>query len=123
MNCPKCHTQNVFDAKFCSNCGSALNAHTQEKDNGSIFILIWVVIWGMSNIIAQILLKSMVWVGLGFETIKYFLYPMWMIANLSLILIPFSVKNKPIKIAAFVIVGLISLYYFGCNVIDMLRAI
>lgn len=115
MICPKCHSENADDAKFCTHCGR--NFETSETGNlSSTLVTIWVIIF-----IADFAIDFIFYHVVDYDWYhnddysKYIRYTIWSIRNLSYILIPFAIKNKVLRIIALVLVSGISLYWvYNC---------
>lgn len=111
MNCLRCNTLNEEAAKFCKNCGMYM-AYTPSKENinsksSDIMLIIFISISFISAI-AQVVIEKLVpnWYE---SPTKYYRSALWIIQNLTFILIPLAISNKLLKI-----VGLISTLILVC---------
>ena len=121
MICPKCHTKIADGTKFCTHCGCNLNVKEgSSNDISSKIIFVWVLVWGISNLLSQILVISDEY--LDNHVMRYICYTLWGIANISYVLIPFSVKNRTIKIISLGIVIPIALWFLCRLLSEMLVA-
>ena len=121
MICPKCHTEIADGAKFCTHCGCNLSIKEEcSNDNSSKIILAWVLIWGFSNLLCQIV--TGVFDDWYASSTRYIAYTLWIISNISYLLIPFSVKNKTIKIISLLIIIPFSLWFAYCNIRGMIAS-
>lgn len=111
MICPKCHSENADDAKFCTHCGSKFetsNAGNLSSTLVSIWVIIFIAIFAINFIFDHVLGYN--WSNID-TPLKYIRCLIWSISNLSNILIPFAIKNKVLRIISLVLVSGISLYW------------
>lgn len=48
---------------------------------------------------------------------------LWIINNISFLLLPFAIKNKAFKVIGFIITSILSLYWIIANITNLLRTI
>ena len=116
MICPKCHSEIDDGAKFCTHCGYNLSQSEHDVDKGysSILLFIWIAIRGVCELInGVIFLVNDSWYT---TSVKYVVYSLWMLVNLSLFLIPLSIRNKVLKVIGFIIVSILVVYYIYNNI-------
>ena len=115
---------NPEGAKNCGVCGAPMPyvAPRKEKDLGSIFIFVWVAEIAF-NALAQLLMHSFythLWQDR--ESI-IIMFGLSILGNLATILPVFAIKNKTLKIIAFVLVGMVITYWVYSNVSGMTNAL
>ncbi len=112
MYCPKCQSQNEENAQFCRNCGTNLYAPQVEakSDNtSSTLLFVYIAIMAIS-VLAQFAIQK--FVGYWYEGVwRYVQGTLWLIQNLTFILIPLSIKNKTLKIIGLVIAAVLIIYW------------
>lgn len=114
MICPKCHSEIDNGAKFCTHCGSSLTQQEGENGCASILIFIWIVIQSLTCIINQIIYAVCdSWYS---SSAKYVVYSLWIISNASMVLVPFGIRNKVLKIIGLVIAIALALFYIYSNI-------
>ncbi len=123
MNCLRCNIENEEGAKFCKNCGMDMtftpsNENTNSKSSDT-FLIVFIAIAFVSAI-AQFAIEKLVdnWYE---SPTKYIQASFWLLQNLSFILIPLSIKNKALKIIAFIITVIMVAYWVYTNVQFMIR--
>lgn len=123
MNCLRCNIENEEGAKFCKNCGMDVtftpsNENTNSKSSDT-FLIVFIAIAFVSAI-AQFAIEKLVdnWYE---SPTKYIQASFWLLQNLSFILIPLSIKNKALKIIAFIITVIMVAYWVYTNVQFMIR--
>jgi uncharacterized membrane protein YvbJ len=111
MKCTECRTENNEQARYCKNCGHALREDrlkdsNETKSDKLLMYYIGIVIFiTLFSIIHQQFYYS--W----FESpLKYVQIVLWIIQNLSFIIIPFAFKNQKMKIVGIVLVGIYCFY-------------
>jgi hypothetical protein len=123
MNCLRCNTPNEEGAKFCRNCGMDLS-YTPSKENANskyadTLLIIFICIAFISAI-AQFAIQKLVDNWYESPTI-YIQGSLWILQNLSFILIPLSMKNKNLKIVGIIITVIMVIYWVYTNVEFMTR--
>ena len=123
MNCLRCNTPNEEGAKFCKNCGMDMtytpsNESTNYKSSDT-FLIIFISIAFISAI-AQFAIQKLVdnWYE---SPTKYIQASLWLLQNLSFILIPLAIRNKTLKIVGFIITAIMVIYWVYTNVEFMTR--
>ena len=123
MNCLRCNTPNEEGAKFCRNCGMDMS-YTPSKENvnsksADTLLIIFISIAFISAI-AQFAIQKLVdnWYE---SPTKYIQGSLWLLQNLSFILIPLSMKNKNLKIVGLIITVIMVIYWVYKNVEFMTR--
>lgn len=123
MNCLRCTTPNEEGAKFCKNCGMKMtyktsNENTTSKTSDTLLIIFLSV--AFVTAIAQFAIQKLV-VNWYEGPTKYVQGFLWLIQNLSFILIPLSIKNKIMKIVGLVITVIMVSYWVFTNLEFMLK--
>ena len=118
MNCTRCNTQNEEGAKFCKNCGMYMIYRPSEENNNSklsdTFLIVFVSIVFIASIAEFVILE---FVDNWYESpTKYIRSCLWILQNLSFILIPLSIKNKFMKIIGIIFTALMVIYWVYTNV-------
>jgi len=118
MNCLRCNTPNEEGAKFCKNCGMDMTytpsyENTNSKSSDT-FLIIFIAIAFVSAI-AQFAIQKLVdnWYE---SPTKYFRGSLWLLQNLSFILIPIAIRNKTLKIIGIIITTIMVIYSVYSNV-------
>ena len=118
MNCLRCNTENEEGAKFCKNCGMDMtytpsNEGTNSKSSDT-FLIIFISVSFISAI-AQFAIQKLVdnWYE---SPTKYIQASLWLLQNLSFILIPLAIRNKTLKIVGFIITAIMVIYWVYTNV-------
>jgi uncharacterized membrane protein YhaH (DUF805 family) len=120
--CSNCHTQNETNASICSNCGATLaNIQQSESDNktGDTLLLIYIIIqftFGLFTQLWQMLDKE--WYT-GYT--KYILGAVWILSNLSLILLGMANRNKSYRIVGIILTSIMAIGYIYLNIKFMLK--
>lgn len=110
MICPRCNTPNEVNTEFCKSCGMDLAYTRSIKNNASDKFLI--VFIGIAFIVAISQFAIQRLVGNWHEgSTKYIQSFLWLIQNLSFILVPLAIKNQTLKIVGFVISALMVIYW------------
>ena len=118
MNCLRCNTPNEEGAKFCKNCGMDLTytpfQENQNSNPSDTFLIIFISI-GFLSAIAQFAIEKLVdnWYE---SPTKYYRSALWILQNLSFILIPLAIKNKSIKIIGLIITLIMVIYWVYSNI-------
>ena len=115
---------NPEGAKNCGVCGAPMPyvAPRKEKDLGSIFIFLWVAITAFYVLALLIMQKFYTHLWQDKESIMI-MYSLFIFNNLAHILPVFAIKNKTLKIIAFVLVGIFVTYWVYSNVTGMIEAL
>lgn len=118
MNCLRCNTPNEEGAKFCKNCGMDLtytpSQENQNSKSSDTFLIIFISIAFVSAI-AQFAIEKLVENWYESPT-KYYRSALWILQNLSFILIPLAIKNKSIKIIGLIITLIMVVYWVYSNI-------
>jgi len=122
MNCQHCNTENGNDARFCKVCGNTLYVNNQVSSNSKFsdtFLILYLGILVFTAVL-QTTIQTLVtnWYEGG---ARYVLGAIWILHNLSLLLIPFSIKNSTMKIIAIVITAIVILHNIYGNITFMAR--
>lgn len=123
MNCLRCNTPNEEGAKFCKNCGMDMtyvpsNEIANSKTSDTLLV-IFISIKFVSAI-AQFAIQKLVTNWYESPT-KYIYGSLWLLQNLSFILIPISIKNKTLKIIGLIITTIMIIYWVYSSVKFMIR--
>jgi len=123
MNCLRCNTPNEEGAKFCKNCGMDMtyvpsNEIANSKTSDTLLV-IFISIAFVSEI-AQFAIHKLVTNWYESPT-KYIYGSLWLLQNLSFILIPISIKNKTLKIIGLIITTIMIIYWVYSDVEFMIR--
>jgi hypothetical protein len=112
MNCLRCNTENEEGAKFCKNCGMDMTYTPSNENSNStssdkllftyLCIAFFIFIFNISIKLLGIIYDS---------PFIYFRNFSWVLGDLSLILIPLSIKNKSLKIIGLIL-AIITLIYW-----------
>lgn len=123
MNCLRCNTENEEGVKFCKNCGMNMT-YTPSKENtnsklSDTFLIVFISI-AFVCAIAQFAIQKLVdnWYE---SPAKYIQFSLWLLQNLSFIIIPLSIKNKTIKIIGIIISAIMVIYWVYTNVEFMMK--
>ena len=122
MHCPNCGHQNPIATKFCTNCGHNLSqfapAPAQKKGIADYLIIGFLVI-AFGTIVLQRIIQFMVpeWYEGAF---KYILGFIWVISNLSYLLLAFAIGNKNLKIVGIIVTVILVLFLVVQNIQFML---
>lgn len=124
MNCLRCNTKNEDGAKFCKNCGMNMNytpsnEHTESKSSDNL-LFIYLCLFFVIGFVAQTAIEKSVdnWYE---SPTKYIRSSLWILTNLSLILIPLAIKNKTLKIVGLIITSIMIIYWIYGNVDFMMN--
>lgn len=111
MNCRKCNIENSDQAKYCKNCGQILR---EEKSKESATKRTDKLIIGFIGVVFATTLFSfvhrLVYYNWFDSPLKNVQIVMWMLRELSFIMIPFALKDKKLKIIGFILVVFNILY-------------
>ncbi|MFC6096342.1 zinc-ribbon domain-containing protein [Flavobacterium qiangtangense] len=110
MICPRCNTPNEANTEFCKSCGMDL-AYTRLTENKASdkYLIIFISI-AFFAAISQFAIRMLV--GNWYEgSTKYIQGFLWLIQNLSFMLIPLAIKNQTLKIVGFVITAVMVIYW------------
>ena len=118
MNCLRCNTENEERAKFCKNCGMDMtytpsneNSNSTSSDKLLITFLCIVFFVFISAFAIEKLVED--WYEGPF---KYVGSSLLLLRNLSMILIPLSIKNKTLKVIGLIMTIIIVIYWVYGNV-------
>lgn len=144
MYCKNCHREIIDGATFCTYCGTHQNEVIQQEqqpvqqewtqttqqgqpnttggfDLSSTLLLAYIIISIMTSLIATIITKNVYgWYDGGWYIICQIL---WIISNLSLILVPLAIKNKTLKIIALVLSVPFILYWVIYHLTEIIRVL
>ena len=122
MNCQHCNAENPNESKFCQVCGGQISNSTPAGSNSKLsdtFLIINVGVVAFTSLIIFIIQHFATdWYQGG---TKYAVGALWILQNLSTILIPLAIKNNTIKIIAIVITAIYVIYYIYGNINFMIR--
>ena len=116
MICPNCNSEIENGALFCTHCGANLSAPAENQNSKSSYILLaWAVLTFVLGVINGII---------GHTTPDWYnshtLWPVmagiFILQNLSQLLVPFAIKKMPIRIIALVLISLILIYWLYSNI-------
>lgn len=123
MNCVNCKTINLEGSQFCNKCGMNLTNYAMNKNTSTqvsdILLLMFVGVALVASI-AQFIIQRF-FIDWYYSSVRYVQGLIWIIQNISYILIPLSIKNIPIKIAGFIITAIWIVYWLISNVQFLLR--
>ena len=119
MNCLRCNTENDQSTKFCKNCGANLQPKPIVPQNtnsklSDILLIIYIGIYLITTLM-QFLLQELN-PSYYRDTNRYLIGMIWIIQNLSFILVPLSIKNQLMKILGIIFSSLLILYWIYLNV-------
>lgn len=113
MNCLRCNTPNEEAAKFCTNCGMHLtylpskeNSNSSSSDTLLIISICIVFISSAGNFAIDQLVDN--WYE---GPTKYFMGSLWLLRDLSFILIPISIRNKSLKIIGIIFTAIMIIFW------------
>ncbi|GAB5524229.1 MAG: hypothetical protein Roseis2KO_21010 [Roseivirga sp.] len=116
MNCHECDAPNQDNATFCRSCGTRLGTGSSAAATRSphdrfllFFILITVVLNLVQFGIDQIFEN---WYE---SPVKYVKVAIWILQNLSFILIPLAIKNKSYQLISLIVIIPTILYWTYTN--------
>jgi hypothetical protein len=123
MNCLRCNTENEEGAKFCKNCGMDMT-YTPSNENlnstSSDKLLITYLCIAFFVFISVFAIDKLV--DNPYEgPIKYIRGSLWALSNLSMILIPLSIKNKSLKIIGLILTIIMAIYWTYSSVEFMIN--
>jgi len=123
MNCLRCNTPNEEGAKFCKNCGMDMtyvpsNEIANSKTSDTLLVIFISI--AFVSAIAQFAIQKLVTNWYESPT-KYIYGSLWLLQNLSFILIPISIKNKTLKIIGLIITTIMIIYWVYSDVEFMIR--
>lgn len=117
MNCQQCYTENSNEAFYCKSCGIKLNTNTTDTSNtkfSDTLLIIYISFFAFTTL-SQLLIQTLSQNWYEGNT-KYLLGFIWILHNLSAILIPISIKNKTIKLFGIIITTLLIIYGIAGNI-------
>ncbi len=110
MICPRCNTPNEANTESCKSCGMDL-AYTRLNETRSsdnlLLIFIGIAFFTAVSQFAMQKLDSNWYEG----PTRYIQGFLWLIQNISFILIPLAIKNKTLKTVGFVITAIMVMYW------------
>jgi hypothetical protein len=118
MNCLRCNTPNEDGAKFCKNCGMDMTYTPSNENSNSassdklLFTYVCISFFVFISIFAIDKLVDNPYEG----PIKYIRGSLWILRNLSVILIPLLIKNISLKIIGLILTIIYTIYYIYNNV-------
>ena len=118
MNCLRCNTPNEDGAKFCKNCGMDMTYTPSNENSNSassdklLFTYVCISFFVFISIFAIDKLVDNPYEG----PIKYIRGSLWILRNLSVILIPLLIKNNSLKIIGLILTIIYTIYYIYNNV-------
>ena len=123
MNCLRCNTENEEGVKFCKNCGMDMTyTPSKENTNSKLSDTFLIVFISIAFVCAIALFALQKLVDNWYESpTKYIPSSLWLLQNLSFILIPLSIKNKTIKIIGIIITAIMVIYWVYTNVEFMMN--
>jgi cellulose synthase/poly-beta-1,6-N-acetylglucosamine synthase-like glycosyltransferase len=116
MNCPNCNGANQDNAIFCKECGTRLDAlpARQAISTSDLLLIIYIAIAIFGAGFQFILTKL---VENAYEPpFRYLQGAVWMIQNVSWILLPLAIKNRTLKPIALVVSIPLILYWLYTNI-------
>lgn len=114
MKCPKCNLEIEDGSKFCNHCGAKI----QVKNNDAIsstLLFVWAIVT-FTCVVIQAIFNNIFPSWYSSTPAKVFYLMVTLIQNLSDLLIPFAIKKIPLKIVAFVLVGIFVTYWVYLNI-------
>lgn len=116
MICPNCHSENESGAKFCTHCGANMYAPVEANESKSSYLLF---AWAMITVVLGVTNGVITHVTPGWynsHTLRPIMAIVFMLQDLSQLLVPFAIKKTPLKIVALVFVGLLVIYWLYSNI-------
>ena len=122
MNCLLCGTPNEEGSNYCANCGTGLTyaAKSSSSSKSSDTLLIIYICIAFFTGILQFGIDRVFpdW----FESpVRYLKGGLWMLQNISFILIALAIKNKNLKVIGIVLTTILILYWLYGNLEFMIR--
>ena len=123
MQCLRCNTQNDDGAKFCKNCGKNItygpsNDNTNSKFSDTLLTIFLALTF--FSALAQFAIQTRVDNWYEGPT-KYIQASLWILQNLSFILVPLSIKDTTLKIVGLIFTAVMIIYWIYGNVEFMTR--
>lgn len=117
MNCLKCQTQNEVNANFCKQCGTNLQTNSKPKREDEIkdALLIIFIIIGFVSVLVNVVVPLLEANLFEFSIVHMQAY-FWILNSLSMLLIPFAIKNKNLKIIGIIVSVLCVIYWTNTNI-------
>lgn len=120
MICKRCKREIADGAIFCTQCGANQyeNSKTEDKSSSSEILLIFIVlevVFGVFNQLIYGLVDN--WWDSSW---RYLCFIMYIILNLSLLLIPLAIKKQSLRIVGFVLIIPWVLYLLYNNISNLL---
>lgn len=121
MNCSICKAQNEDSAQFCRNCGSnlypSLEPNTDSK-TADILLVIFIIIAFVSSVVNLAIEKLDVdWYDGIF---RYVRGGLWILQNLSLLLVAIAIKGKTLKIIGIIVISFVVINSIFNNVLFLI---
>ena len=123
MQCLRCNTQNEDGTKFCKNCGKNVTDRPSNHNTNSKFsdtLLIIFLALTFFSALAQFAIQTRVDNWYEGPT-KYIQASLWILQNLSFILVPLSIKDTTLKIVGLIFTAVMIIYWIYGNVEFMTR--
>ena len=120
MDCQKCQIQNEENAQFCRNCGTNLRIIVESKtsNNTDTLLLIFIIIAFVSAAVQFVMQKL---IPNWYEgTAKYIQGVLWILQNISFVLIAIAIKNKSLKTVGIIITVLMIIYWLYVNIVFLI---
>jgi hypothetical protein len=122
MNCPECQTQNGDNAQFCKNCGIHLHMRSESKNDNNLsdtLLFIFILVGFVAVIVGFAIQK---FVPNWYESpVKYVQGAIWILNNLSFILIPIAIRNRTLKVIGLIVGILLVIYWLYSNIEFLIR--
>lgn len=123
MNCINCKKPNEEGANFCNQCGMNLSSFTFNRNNDAqtsdVLLLVFLIISFAATVAQYIIQKYYIdWYE---SSVRYVQGTIWIIQNISFMLIPLSIKKIPIKIVGIIITALLIIHWVYTNIHFMFR--
>lgn len=118
MNCPRCNTDNDAAANFCRNCGTELHlfrtAEPAKERSSSILMVVYLSIALLLSV-AQFAIQKLAdnWYD---GPLRYVQGALWLIQNLSFIMLPLAIRNKNLRGIGLAIAIPLVIYWVFLNV-------
>jgi hypothetical protein len=123
MNCLLCKSPNPAGLKFCKNCGMDLDITLEpSKENKSTdkLLFTFIIIAFFSGVV-QVILRRYNSIGLEGNA-KYIQAGLWILQNLSFLLIPICIKDKNLKTIGLIAMSIIVMYWVYNNIDFLIRS-
>lgn len=123
MNCLTCNTVIPFGAKNCKYCGvdvSYMSDIEDTKSSTSDKLLLLFICFAFFATVLQYVLRELSVKGI-IGDIQYIQNTLWLLQNLSFLLVPFAIKNKNLKTAGFIVMSLVVSYWVYMNIASFIN--